>query len=185
MLKKIVILLYFIVLISCSSTDKQGDYIDRDPYDSIDVNALQNNQEDNKLRVAILLPLSGNAEQIGKSMLKAAELSMFNNKINNIVLMPYDTKGTRYGAIDAINMAIREGIDIVLGPFFTETTKAILDIAEANSLGILSVENIKKLIKPNTKLIVLTHASNVIGTIQPIKEIGELCKKNNIFFILV
>ena len=59
-----------------------------------------------------------------------------------------------------------------------------LDIAEANSLGILSVESINKLIKPNTKLIVLTHASNVIGSIQPIKEIGELCKKNNIFFIL-
>ena len=58
-----------------------------------------------------------------------------------------------------------------------------LDIAEANSLGILSVESINKLIKPNTKLIVLTHASNVIGSIQPIKEIGELCKKNNIFFI--
>lgn len=65
-----------------------------------------------------------------------------------------------------------------------ETHIIDLDIAEANSLGILSVENIKKLIKPNTKLIVLTHASNVIGTIQPIKEIGELCKKNNIFFIL-
>ncbi|MCQ2968679.1 MAG: aminotransferase class V-fold PLP-dependent enzyme [Clostridium sp.] len=59
-----------------------------------------------------------------------------------------------------------------------------LDIAKANNLGILSVEDIKKLIKPNTKLIVLTHASNVIGTIQPIKEIGKLCKENNIFFIL-
>ena len=159
MLKKIVILLYFIVLISCSSTDKQGDYIDRDPYDSIHVNALQNNQEDNKLRVAILLPLSGNAEQIGKSMLKAAELSMFNNKINNIVLMPYDTKGTRYGAIDAINMAIREGIDIVLGPFFTETTKAILDIAEANNLIVISFSDNQAILNkkhPNLYLMGLT-----------------------------
>ena len=59
-----------------------------------------------------------------------------------------------------------------------------LDITEANSLGIINVESIKTLIKPNTKLIILTHASNVLGTIQPIKEIGKLCKENNIFFIL-
>ena len=45
-------------------------------------------------------------------------------------------------------------------------------------------DNIKNLIKPNTKLIVITHASNVTGSIQPIKEIGEVCKKHGIFFIL-
>lgn len=49
-----------------------------------------------------------------------------------------------------------------------------LDITEANSLGIINVESIKTLIKPNTKLIILTHASNVLGTIQPVKEIGKL-----------
>ena len=30
----------------------------------------------------------------------------------------------------------------------------------------------------------MTHASNVVGSIQPIKEIGDLCKKLGIFFIL-
>ena len=59
-----------------------------------------------------------------------------------------------------------------------------LDIVNANSNGIINVDNIQKAIKPNTKLIVITHASNVTGSIQPIKEIGELCKKNNIYFIL-
>ena len=59
-----------------------------------------------------------------------------------------------------------------------------LDIVQANPLGIIDVNNIKNLIKPNTKIIVVTHASNVTGSIQPIKEIGELCKKHGIFFIL-
>lgn len=59
-----------------------------------------------------------------------------------------------------------------------------LDIVNANSIGIVDVNEIKKLIKSNTKLIVITHASNVTGSIQPIKEIGDLCKANNIFFIL-
>lgn len=59
-----------------------------------------------------------------------------------------------------------------------------LDIVKANNLGILNVDDFKKFIKSNTKLIVITHASNVIGTIQPIKEIGKLCKEHGIFFIL-
>lgn len=59
-----------------------------------------------------------------------------------------------------------------------------IDIVNANILGIIDITNIEKLIKPNTKLIVMTHASNVVGSIQPIKQIGTLCKKHGIFFIL-
>ncbi len=59
-----------------------------------------------------------------------------------------------------------------------------IDIVNANVLGIVDIKDIEKLIKPNTKLIVITHASNVIGSIQPIKQIGDLCKKLGIFFIL-
>ena len=45
-----------------------------------------------------------------------------------------------------------------------------------------TVENFKKLIKKNTKMIFTTHGSNVTGTIIPIKELGALCKENNILF---
>ena len=59
-----------------------------------------------------------------------------------------------------------------------------IDIVEANIEGFINSNDILKLIKPNTKLVVLSHASNVTGSIQPIKEIGDICNKNNIFFIL-
>lgn len=59
-----------------------------------------------------------------------------------------------------------------------------LDIINADTFGFINVDDLKKAIKPNTKFIVLTQASNVIGSIQPIKEIGLLCKENNIHFIL-
>lgn len=59
-----------------------------------------------------------------------------------------------------------------------------LDIINADTFGFINVGDFKKAIKPNTKFIILTQASNVIGSIQPIKEIGLLCKKNNIHFIL-
>ena len=58
------------------------------------------------------------------------------------------------------------------------------DILQCDNNGFISFEGFKSLLKPNTKLVILTQASNVIGTIQPLKEIGAYCKKNNIFFIV-
>lgn len=45
-----------------------------------------------------------------------------------------------------------------------------------------TVKNFCKQIKPNTKMIFCTGASNVIGKILPIEKIGELCRKKGIFF---
>ncbi len=45
-------------------------------------------------------------------------------------------------------------------------------------------DDVKKSFKSNTKLVIVNHASNVIGTIQPIKEIGRLCKENGIIFAI-
>lgn len=59
-----------------------------------------------------------------------------------------------------------------------------LDIIEASKEGYISVEKIKEKITEKTKVIVLSHGSNLCGSIQPIREIGDICKKNNIFFIV-
>ncbi|MGG7144971.1 aminotransferase class V-fold PLP-dependent enzyme [Clostridium nigeriense] len=59
-----------------------------------------------------------------------------------------------------------------------------LDIIKADKFGFINVDDFRNMIKPNTKFIILTQASNVTGSIQPIIEIGELCKENNIHLIL-
>ncbi|WP_138204344.1 aminotransferase class V-fold PLP-dependent enzyme [Haloimpatiens lingqiaonensis] len=48
----------------------------------------------------------------------------------------------------------------------------------------LRLDEIENLIKPNTKAIVMTHASNVCGTILPLEIVGDICKKHNLFFII-
>lgn len=48
--------------------------------------------------------------------------------------------------------------------------------------GLISIEELISSIKPTTILITIMYANNEIGTIQPIKEIGNIAKKNNIFF---
>ncbi|MBP3952959.1 cysteine desulfurase family protein [Bacillus suaedae] len=48
--------------------------------------------------------------------------------------------------------------------------------------GRVSVEDIRKAIRPDTILITVMHANNEVGTLQPIKEIGELARENDILF---
>lgn len=51
---------------------------------------------------------------------------------------------------------------------------------KCDNQGLTKSEDVKKLIKENTKLIIFTGASNVIGTIQPIEEIGKIARENKI-----
>lgn len=57
-------------------------------------------------------------------------------------------------------------------------------IVKCDKDGFLNVEDLEKAIKPNTKLIVTTHASNVCGTIIDIKAVGEVAKDNNILYLV-
>ena len=47
-----------------------------------------------------------------------------------------------------------------------------------------TVENFKKVIKPNTRMIVCMHASNVFGTVLPIAEIAGLCHERGLLFVV-
>ncbi len=57
-----------------------------------------------------------------------------------------------------------------------------VDYVPFDDKGFVDPDDFKKCFKANTKLVVVNHASNVIGTIQPIKEIGKLCRENGIAF---
>lgn len=57
-------------------------------------------------------------------------------------------------------------------------------IIQCDKDGFLDIEDLKKAIKPNTKLIVTTHASNVCGTIIDIKAVGEVAKEKNIIYLV-
>lgn len=50
--------------------------------------------------------------------------------------------------------------------------------------GFVDPDDFPKKIKKNTKLVIVNHASNVIGTIQPVKEIGKYCKEREIPFVV-
>ena len=55
---------------------------------------------------------------------------------------------------------------------------------QCESDGSLKPEKLLSCLRPNTKAVVMTHASNVFGTMLPIEEVGAFCKENGLVFIL-
>lgn len=50
--------------------------------------------------------------------------------------------------------------------------------------GFVDPDDIARALRPNTKVVIVNHGSNVIGTVQPIAEIGKLCRERGISFVI-
>jgi cysteine desulfurase/selenocysteine lyase len=59
-----------------------------------------------------------------------------------------------------------------------------VDYIPFDGAGFVDPDEIKKKFRPNTKLVIVNHASNVIGTVQPIREIGKYCREAGIPFAI-
>ena len=103
------------------------------------------------------------------------------------------------GATEAINLVantfgqkyLEEGDEVLLTElehhsnyvpwhFLRNSKKIKIEFAEINEAGEITIEAIKNKITSKTKIISLTHLSNVTGAILPIKEIVELAHSKNI-----
>lgn len=104
-----------------------------------------------------------------------------------------------YNATDALNTLIQGLIEpgchvvssrlehnSVLRPLhhFLEQGIISLDLVPFDSHGFIDPEDVARAVKPNTRFVILTHGSNVLGTIQPVEQIGALCKDNGVPLIL-
>jgi len=77
---------------------------------------------------------------------------------------------------------------VIEHPSVLETCKTLekqgydVDYIGVDSEGIVDVEEIKKKICNNTLVVSIMHVNNEVGTIQPIEEIGQVCKKAGVYF---
>ena len=106
------------------------------------------------------------------------------------------------GATESINLAIKGVCENEVGKknhIITQSTehKAVLDVCESmekrgfevtylpvNSEGGVEPNQVKEAMRDETVLVAIMHANNEIGTIQPIKEIGEICRENSVYFLV-
>ncbi len=91
----------------------------------------------------------------------------------------------------AINGFVKPGMHVVISGMEhnsvyrpVSNSGCSFTVAQPDHTGFVSLESIKNAVKPNTGLIVVTHASNVVGTVNPIKEIGEFAKSKKITFLV-
>ena len=54
------------------------------------------------------------------------------------------------------------------------------EIINTGKNGIISLEDLRKKITPDTRAVIINHASNVCGAVQPISEIGRICREKGI-----
>lgn len=71
----------------------------------------------------------------------------------------------------------------VMRPLYQMKSSGVFyDIAQTDAEGTVRPESIEVLIRPDTRAVIVSHASNVCGTVLPIKEIGEICCRRHVFF---
>src|SRR5437763_9370824 len=99
-----------------------------------------NNIGTGQVKVALILPTSGagNAGVAAQSMRNAAELALaeFNNP--DIQLLVKDDGGSAPGAQQAAQQSLDEGAEIVLGPLFALTVKAVGQLARARGVPVIA-----------------------------------------------
>jgi hypothetical protein len=94
-----------------------------------------------EVRVGLLLPLSGPTEGLGRDMLDAAEMALFDIGDNELVLLPRDTGGTPEGARRAAQEVVDAGAEVILGPLFGPAVAAVSPIARAADIRVLAFSN--------------------------------------------
>jgi cysteine desulfurase/selenocysteine lyase len=102
-----------------------------------------------------------------------------------------------YNASDSLNMIIQgmteKGDHVVttnvehnsvLRPLYHLKHDGAIEVTYVpfDDMGYVNPDDIKKAIKRNTKMVLVNHGSNVIGTIQPIAEIGRICREAEVYF---
>lgn len=134
----------------------------------------------------------GSAQEAGLVTLQLRErlkrLFHFPEPVTHVILTP--------GATWGLNMAIKGFLKpgdhcIVSSMEHNAVMRPLLqlegveyDRIPCNREGFLDIHAIEAFIRPNTKLLVMAHASNVCGSVQDAVAVGELCARHGIAFVL-
>ena len=94
--------------------------------------------DDSKIYVGLLLPLSGRGEELGQSMLNAAQMAMFDAADDRFELIPVDTGGSPSGAGRAARDVVDQGADLILGPLTGDEVAEVGPIARQSGINVIS-----------------------------------------------
>ena len=114
------------------------------------------------VKVGLLLPLTGRSAELGRAMQDAATISLFdkyarlplNQQGVRVQLLPKDTGDSPEMARKAMQSALADGAELIIGPIFSDATEASAPLASAKHIGVLSFSNNhQRTLAPNTYLL--------------------------------
>jgi len=133
---------------------------------------LQKIYAEEKINIGLLIPLSGEQKDIGKSIMQSVRLAI--NKIDNsnIQIIPKDTKDDPTRTLAAAKELALEGVKIVIGPIFN---KNLIYLDELKEMIFLSLTN-KNIKNPKNVISAGINASSQINTIVKFKNQNDINK---------
>ncbi len=101
------------------------------------------------VKVGLLLPITGRNADLGRALQDAAAISLFdkyarlspNQQSVRVELLPKDTGDTPEQAVAAVHAALDAGVEMIIGPVFSDATEAIAPIAAERHVPVLSFSN--------------------------------------------
>ena len=133
---------------------------------------LQKIYAEEKINIGLLIPLSGEQKEIGKSIMQSVRLAI--NKIDNsnIQIIPKDTKDDPTRTLAAAKELELKGVKIVIGPIFN---KNLIYLDELKEMIFLSLTN-KNIKNPKNVISAGINASSQINTIVKFKNQNDINK---------
>lgn len=125
--------------------------------------------QDQRDRVAILVPLSGAEAGIGQSIANAANMALIDSGGQGVRLTMYDTAS---GATLAAQKALSEGNKLILGPLLADDVRAVAPIAAAQHVPVLSFSNDVSVAGNGVYLLGFTPTESVDRIVSYAKERG-------------
>ena len=131
---------------------------------------IQKLHAEQKIKIGLLVPLSGEESDIGKSILQSVRLAI--NKIDNpnIEILPKDTKNDPLKTLTKAKELRLEGVKIVIGPIFNNN---LTYLDELNEMVFLSLTN-KNIKNPKNIISAGINANSQIKTIMKFKKIKDI-----------
>ncbi len=129
----------------------------------------QNIFASDKIKIGLIVPLSGENSLIGEKIVKSIRMAI--NKINDerVQIIPKDTKSNPIDALKVSKELYKDGVRIIIGPVFNESTKYLDDLKEVTFISFTN----KLIGNPKN---VISAGVNAISQIQTIKKFKN--KKN-------
>jgi ABC-type branched-subunit amino acid transport system substrate-binding protein len=99
------------------------------------------------VRVGVILPLdnsSANVRALARSMMRAAELALYDSGNQNIILMTAEDTGSPADAAAAAHKLLGEGAEIIIGPLFSGSVEAVAPLARDRGVPVLAFSTDRK-----------------------------------------